>query len=581
MKHAVIVHTIQDAEHCIQQGFHKTHQIFSTDVHVDCYLRHHYELESRDLCSYLDGHMVRQIQDSTQKTSYRLLEELDCRLAPAINEQLQLSLRYFIPLYSLTAARQLSLYTLLELCIKQMLGEYIFDSILVYDTSMGPFNGSIQSFFSQLFPQTRFRFVRYRVPAKNDNTRISNLRLQDMLLFLRKDDRSERYFKQINNKLQESSAGKGIFFFEPLGRMEFLPPDTVLYSFNPWVNIATPSFEYELSCRVLPSIDAVETICLATEDMEVLSLFYEDLCSDFCRNLMQYLRVVYSLQQLKETAFIHETYWEVPPFQGASALLNEYCMKSQDIRVTGVQTRATFFAGQTHSSYISVSILSRCHRYLTQGSTKNDIEFLYSASAVLPEIIVPAAKEEGIKNKPHSKKRKPADVAVYLTPTSSFTKTGQVSLYIQVQEELLQFLNEQQGENIHIVPYSIPGNENCAMLPLLKTLKNVTLISDATQESYLMKYEPKLILMDTPTPYLQDVLCTDVPVIVIEDKTLAFYDKVLEFLMKRAYYVGGLEEVKRLLQMHFSGDLQGKHDAEYVNQFCIRASSEGMARDQI
>lgn len=572
VKHAVILHTIQDAEHCIQQGLHQTYKLFSTDVHVSCYLRHHYELESRDLCSYLEAQTVREIQADTIKSTNKMLEELDRQIAPIINQQLDLSMRYFTPLYALTAARQSSLYMLLAICIERMLSKYSFDTILVYDARLGPLNGDVELFLSSLFPEARFRFIRYLLPEKPASTRISNIRLQDMTRFLREENQFRRYFKKINPKEQGNETEKGALLFEPLSRRDVLTRASAGYSFNPWEDIIPLVFAYELSRKSMPELTALtEAIPSETERQKtVLSLLYQNINDEFCGNVMQYLQVVNVFRQLTKGAAISDAYWEVPPFKGAGALLNEYCMTSQGITVTGVQGQAAFFVGQTSSPFIPVSVLNRCHRYLTQGGTKEGSEMLYPSSNDMPEILVPAAKEANIKKKPRPEKRKPADVAVYLTPASSFSKTGQVSMHIPAQEKLLKFLDEQHGNEIHVVAYSIPDVEHCAMLPLLKTLKNIRLIYNATQETYLKKYAPKLILMDTPTPYLQDVLSDDVQVIVMDDEAVVFGDEVMEMLKQQVYYADELIECKRLLKMHWDGRLPSKRNGSYIKKFVVR-----------
>jgi hypothetical protein len=571
LKHAVLLHTIQDAEHCLRQGFHREAMLFSANVHVVYYLRYQYGLECRDLCSCIRPGEIRQVQVETLEASNRLLDELDQQVAPEINRLLNLSMRYFTPLYSATAARQLSVYALLERCLDRLLAEYSFASVLVYDGVLGLFKSSIDGFLSRLFPKVRFRLVRYQHPIKADKTTISGLRLGDIPGFLLKQRDSKRFFR-LKHSTQQGAAGTGMLVFEPLDRLRFLGQkfsEASLYSFDPWAAPVGGLFEYEISRRVLPMGDALESIRLASGDIQgLLPLLYDTFTTDFCRNFVQYLQIVNAYRHLAEEVPIRQVYWEVPPFQGAAALLLEYIMTSQAAQVTGVQSKATCFVGQTVSPYIPVTVFNRCRRFLTQGAAEKDIETIYPGITAKVEIGSPSSMA-GSKTTFPSKNRKTADLAIYLTPSSSFLQTGQICTYATMQEALLKFLNEQQGKEIHIVTYAIPSDENCGMFSFLETLKNITLIHDATQESYLAKYAPKLVFMDTPSPYLKDVLVENVPVIILEDPTIVFDDKVLELLMKRVYYTRGLEDAERLLRQHFSGSLRRKNDAGYVKAFCI------------
>ena len=571
MTQAVILHTIQDVEHCLQQDFHQGARLFSTNVHVVYYLKYHFGMECYDLCSYIDPQEIRRTQAAALQAVKLLLSELDRQIAPELNGQFKLSMQYFTPLYALTASRQLFLYTLLKHSLGRLLAECPFSSILIYDGESGPLKSSLQLFLSQMFPKTRFHLVRYQHTKRRDKTTTRGLRLGDIPELLIREKTSECNFRKKWFK-QQGQTKNNLLVFEPLDKLSFLARETGeagVYLYNPWTDpIIRSVFDYELNLNVMPAVSSLDSVRLVAEDMrELLLLVYEDIKKEFCRNFVQYLQVVHAFRTMEERNPVSDAYWEIPPFQGAGALLLEYCLTHKAMRVTGVQSQATFFAGQTITPYFPLPVLDRCHRYVTQGITPEEVKSVYSGITGKAEIISLCAGDTAKPTGLH-KNRKTADVAFYLTPASSFLQTGQVATNTADQEAILNFLNECQGKEIHVVTYAMPSMENCAMLSLLKRLKNIRLIKDATQDNYLVKYAPKLILMDSPMPYLQNVLGEDISVILRQDTTVVFGKTAEELLKKRVYYVEGSDETKQLLQLHFEELLPKKSDAGYVNEFC-------------
>lgn len=548
MTQAVIIHTIQDADHFLQQQLFKDAELFSFNVQIVTYLKHRHNVICHDLCSYISSEEVLDIQKTTLQETSELLAELDSEVAPALNREIGLSIRYFTPLYSYVGARQLSIYDMAVRCLQRMIDQYSPSFILVYEGTLGPLNQNINiSFLDKMLPGVKFRTIQYKQAAESrKKTVISGISIEKIAPLLEKD-------AIINTK----SDKKNLVVFESAGKLQFLlqqsPDKANIHELNYRKPLYYP-IEYKISGRILPLENNLQSIRTADKDRQnILMLLYAIISDNFCRDIIQHLRLVQTYRNIHNQSPIHNAYWDIPPYQGAGALVLEYLMSNLVTQVIGAQSQGTFFAGQTSSPYVDVAIKSRCHRWLPQ--------IVRSVSTVAPKAL---AKNASVKIA--------ADVAIYLTPTSFFTKGGQnLSALVSRQEALLSFLETHHTKVVHVVASNHLTFKNCAMLSFLKTLTNVTLIQDAKMDNYLTKYAPKLILFDSPMPFLEDVLPEELSVILMKDPMITFSDEAITLLMERVYYAGEVEEAKQFLQKHFKGNLAKKQDGAYVHKFCSQA----------
>lgn len=548
MTQAVIIHTIQDADHFLQQQLFKDAELFSFNVQIVTYLKHQHNVICHDLCSYISSEEVLDIQKTTLQETSELLAELDSEVAPALNREIGLSIRYFTPLYSYVGARQLSIYDMAVRCLHRMIDQLSPSTILIYEGTLGPLNQRINiSFLHKLLPGGKFRTIQYEQPAEGrKKTVISGISSGRIAPLLEKDATTDT-----------KSDKKNVVVFEPAGSLRALLQQSAdkvnIYELN-YQKPLYYSIEYRISGRILPTEKNLHSIRTAEINRQnILMLLYAIISEEFCRDIIQHLRLVQTYRNIHNQSPIHKAYWDIPAYQGAGALVLEFLMSNQVTQVIGVQSQGTFLAVQTYSPYVDVAIKSRCHRWLAQTDRS-------------------AATFESKKFENNFRSKIAADVAIYLTPTSFFTKGGQnLTTLISHQEILLAFLEAQQKKNIHVVLSNYPLFQNWPSLPFLKTLTNVTLIQDAKMDNYLTKYAPKLILLDSPMPFLKEVLTENIPVILMKDPIITFNDEALSLLKRRVYYAEGAEEAKQFLQEHFKGNLVKKRDMAYVRKFCSHA----------
>ena len=182
VKQAVLLHTIEDAEHYLSNDLElfKDAQLFSANIHVVSFLKSRYERECSDLCSYVSSQEIQQIQAAAIRQNNILLNELDARLAPEINRYLDLSIRYFEPLYSFTGARQLVLFVLLELMLRRMLDREQFDRLVMYEGKLGSLQSSFNEFLTEVFPDVRVVTIRHAPPERIEKTTIRGVTWQQI-----------------------------------------------------------------------------------------------------------------------------------------------------------------------------------------------------------------------------------------------------------------------------------------------------------------------------------------------------------------------------------------------------------------
>lgn len=570
---AIILHTIQDVKHCLKYGLHKDATLFSANVHVVYYLKFQYGLECCNLCSYVEPKTFLEIEMNALQTSGLLLRELDQQVAPLLNEELNLTMRYFEPLYSLTGARQLSLYMILKDCLTQMLEQYSFDLILIYDGELGPLNIKMADFLVRIFPDNQFQMISYeRTNKVASKTVIKNIDISDLAEIIRQCDSGDLRGAVLTH---QGAKDNNLLIFKPVKKLSFLTQETNeanVYCFDANAAAMRDRCEYEISFHIFPD-EYLDNICLAHQDCkDILFLLYETICNDFCKNIVQYLQVIHQYKTFHEQSTMRRVYWETPFVQGVGALLLEYFIANQGTQVIGMQEWSTFFAGQLLGAYFAVTVFNRCHCFVTQGATKPDMEELYPGALTETSIISPETIFRDNSNPmvfPVS--RTSVDVAIYIRPTVSLLQSGYISASVGIQERLLAFLEEKGDKEIHIITHSHSTLENCAMLSLLRTQKNITWINNTELDKYLMSYDPKLIFMDSPLPLISDIVRTDITIILLKDPLNVFRGRSLEALAKRVYFAEDYEEVEYLLQLYFDGGLEKKRDSAYLFKFCNQA----------
>nr|WP_092074319.1 hypothetical protein [Dendrosporobacter quercicolus]NSL49223.1 hypothetical protein [Dendrosporobacter quercicolus DSM 1736]SDM88360.1 hypothetical protein SAMN04488502_10899 [Dendrosporobacter quercicolus] len=552
MTQAVLLHTIQDAEHYLESGLFENAQLFSANIHVVFYLKHQHGRECHDLCSYITPQEVAQVQEVSIRRNGRLLQELDQRLAPEINRQLRLFICYFEPLYSFTGARQLVLYVLLELMLQRMMLSWNLDMLVAYEGRLGFLQSSISEFLRQAFPDLHFIMLRYDFPKGGEKTTIHGGSLEQISDFLMSGYNTFNEF-QIRSINQEVHYDRNILVFGPMKQMHCIDQSNekaIVHVFQPQPKEVKTLFDYRIARENLPKYSDLSTV--GNEDKENqqrLAFLYEVISRHFCHHFIQELQVFSLYRKLHEDNMpFSQVLWENPPYTGAGALLVEYFLKATSAEVCGIQSNVTALLGKIPAPYAPVSIYNRCNRFITNDRTLEGTVKLQKAKishCKLPQITV--MDKLRTKNK-FLKKRTVVDIALYLTPTINFLKTGRISFEVRCQVELLHLLESLTDKSIHVITHTNATQEICAVVSLLKNVQNIVWIKACSLKDYLTKYEPQVILSGALCPEfeLEEWIDDNCQVIVMGDRdSIPIYREEVQW-QSMVIYANTVDEVKTL-----------------------------------
>jgi hypothetical protein len=563
MTKAVILHSIKDVKHCLKHELHKGAILFSANVNVVCYLRDRYELKCEDLCSHFSRQEIFHIQESMLQLSNSLLEELDQQISPILNQQLDLHISYFKPLYSFIAARQLSLYFLLTESLNRVLNQ--FEDIMIYEGLMGPLKCSTDTFFNRMFSSNCFQTIRYYNPVQEEIAIIDNVEINEIPELLQQYDGwqtnnlSKGKKTQNRNVLILGPSKKMRNFLQDMEKIDVYHVDLEIFRRN--------KCNYVISDRIFPSANSLSSVQLLTSNIRNnLCYLYEIIIEDFCLNIVQYLKILHFYKMLHEKVPISNLFWESAPALDIGALLVEYFMSNQTTQVIGIQSSPTFFVGQLVSCYDEVAIFSRCHTFLTRGYTREELEDVYNDNSCYMRIVPPRSLTEEVGEEVSAiNDKEKVDIVFFITPTASFIQVGLMS-GTYMQEEIIELLDSVQTKTVHIVIQKYSDYGNTAMLSKLESLKNITLIR-ADVDKYLSKYSPKLIFAEFPSPLFEDILNENIPIVLVKNPMYNLTKFAFNEIIKRFYYVEKLDDVKKILHEFSNGFLETKTNVVYKNKF--------------
>ncbi len=132
MNKAVILHSVEDAEHCIKNQLHNGGLLFSTHASVDVYMKEIYGLDCQCLSKFLNVEEVIKLRDFSSEKVDEILKRLDADVSALINNQFDLKMRYFVPLYSYFGKHHFHGYICFVEAIKKIVNIYKLKKISFY-----------------------------------------------------------------------------------------------------------------------------------------------------------------------------------------------------------------------------------------------------------------------------------------------------------------------------------------------------------------------------------------------------------------------------------------------------------------
>lgn len=565
MAQAVIVHTFQDAKHCIRNELYKNMHLFSTDVNVSSYLKYKYHIKCEYLLSYTDPKKTIEVSEKTLSLNESLLAELDQLISPKFNQILGLNLSYFKVLYSPIAAWLLQVYLCIDDCIKKMVEDYSIEKVWIYEAPMGLLSSSqINKFIKRISNNINFFTITYKISEETDTTQINGIEINEVEKLLNQHYPADFFLKRKGN------GSQNVFLFESLSIWPFFQNITEINIYGLQLNNSA-MYSYRLKDNIFPRRSVLKTIKVASNDIkQFLTLLYDDICEDFCLNIIQYLQQLFCYRKLHEQVLIQNVCWQIPPLVGANALILGYFMTNQFSRVIGIQSKFGWVVGQVDFPHFERGILGRCHYYLTEGVTNECFEgWEYKDLAKVQFISPNNFLNAAISSESLDTQKQSVDIAIYLRPTFSFLHTGEVMAHVNLHEPLLLYL-EQQKKKVQLIANKGLSLNNFALFSQIKHLKNIDIIEieDNNLGMYFEKNKPNLFIWDLIMPVPTSLFFEEVTIIAISDIEYPFINlKALSEFQKTVYFVEKFEEIKNLIKQYYEGYLEKKTDKTYARMF--------------
>jgi hypothetical protein len=587
MKKALILHTVEDAKHCVENGLHDGNLLFSTHSSVDVYLGEFYGLDCRCLSSFLSPEEVINLRDISFEAVPGILKNLDAEVSPLLNRQFDLNMRYFVPLYSYLGKCHYWRYACFVEAVKKVVDIYKLNKILFYDHIFNDFfcvSSDIEQCITMFFDDLEVRVIKYTKDI--DSGSVYNLKKYWSVLKKIKT----RPFHRIKNKLDRirkdakfrrfSNDKKTVLLYESLYNLHFLLENLNKYNVLYYkTNSKSPlGFKYrKLISNV--NVDFQSSDYIENEKDLFARIFLKDIKEDFLENIVEYINAIIFLKEINEKYPVSLGIWGNSPVSQLKALIFEY-LKSENIKILGGQHGSVY--GEAYKLLHFDTDFNRCDYFISYGFTKEDISRLYPDKEIRIRILpfgmtTPANKNKDLK--------KDIDILFPITNTMTMFKVGMMRIspdkLADRQVRLLEYLNTLKGLNIYVKPFIGSNYNNCSVLPVLKRLKNLKVVDCISLTEFIEKYNPKAVIIEYPSSPLIDVLHLDAEIFLMGDYMHPYEHMALEELEKRVHYSEDIDEIISKITLFLKGGLREKRDNTYYNHYVYKKNTKENVLDFI
>ena len=115
---------------------------------------------------------------------------------------------------------------------------------------------------------------------------------------------------------------------------------------------------------------------------------------------------------------------------------------------------------------------------------------------------------------------------------------------------------------------------NCAVLPVLKRLKNLTIVDFMPLKMFLRKYYPEIIIIEFPSTPLYETLHLDSEIFLLNNPVIPYDEKALEMLRKRVHYFTEVEDMIHQINLYLQGKVPKKRDDSFLNHYLKKPKSK-------
>ncbi|MBF0456643.1 MAG: hypothetical protein HQK99_01960 [Nitrospirae bacterium] len=565
---ALILHTIADVRHCVDNSLYKGRLLFCTHSSVEVYLKDALSVECRCLSSFFSNEEVLCLMDSASDAVDKILDSLDEHVSPSLNERYGLKMNFFRCLYSYNGKHQYLGYLVLSGAIRKIseifdlteisLFDYKFDKLIDTDKSL-------RDTISLLFKNVDVITYQKKIESKGGKVLFNIVkRIRQRPLHS-----VEKLVGQLILELKHRVFSKGkktILIYGHLYELDFLinrldKYNVISYNYNSCIPAGFKSKEYvsDVSVDYRNFEDDIND--------SIAAVFLSDLKSDFDTNINKYLNAVLLLRDIQGKYPISLGIWGNSPVYGIKACIVGYLL-SEGITTLGAQHGC--LVGDSYKPWHFDIELDRCTTFISYGFTEEDLKRLYPDKVQCPEI-VPLGK---VKLPNFKKANKTIDILFPLQSSTSMFEGGMDATLphklTERQIAILNYLNGLKGLKIYVKPFMNSNYDNCSVLPVLKKMNNLTVVYDMVLLEFLERYHSAAIVMELPSQPLFEVLHMDSEIFLMNCELHPYEDQALSELLKRVHYAYDTGELIAMLELYISGRLQKKRDQTFFHHYVYK-----------
>ncbi len=576
MATALLLNSMPDIRHCLMKGLHKGSLLFSMHPGVDAILREEYQLSCRCLSRFIAHKEIFSFKELASAQVDVLLDYLDNRIAPLLNERHQLRMRYFRPLYSYLGKYHYFRNLALLAMVRGIISEFRIDKLLIYDAPLNQFLSGCTATLSRVFPRfldnVALEFLSGEGEGTKDRWKMEGIAIHQLFLNLTREPfrRVGRLLGLLDIYCQargNPSRRQSLLIYERLYNLQGVLPNLRRYHLIYYLAQGEAPLGFKKKKWHHPTALSVEAAALPDNGNPYDRLFVEDACDDFSCHIGSYEDSIETLKEIRDRHDIRAGIWGVPPISGLKSLIFEY-LQSEGIPVIGAQHGSVY--GDSYKPWHFDSDFSRCDRFLSFGFTREDLQRLYPGKAIscaIDPVGMALAQE-------YSQRKRKIDVLFPLANSLSVLAEGLSRLppheLADRQAAILKYLDSRSGLDVYVKPVPFSTVEMCCQMPLLRRLKNLRVVDDMSLEYFLRRYHPRIVIIEFPSTPLFEVLPLDMEIFLMNDPIQPFEKRALELLQRRVHYCEDVGVLIRDLEDFIEGRCPPKRDGGFVGHYVRR-----------
>lgn len=572
MNTALILHSIREAEYCVKQRLHDGCLLLSTNPCVDVFLKERYAIECQCVSRLLTQDELALQKKKASDAADRVLASLDEKIAPFLNAQLGLKMKYFTPIYSYLGKHYLlGMIAFIE-ALRKIITIHRLDRIMIFDSRYQDFldvDPGMAPLIARFFPQIVCETIRH--PGIRTGGIDRFVRLKRLMQKVLNPRAWPALFHKAAKALREYSrrrhaAGtKSVLLCEPLLFLDFLNDSLPEYNLIHCTIEGYPTGFMRGILRPKVQLDRpkLDSLLKGKREEPFEDLFLQGIREDFTKGIAHYAQPVLSLKEIHEKNPISLAVWgNIGGFP--KYLLFEY-LKSEGVEIVGAQ-HGNSYVDQI-ASWVLESDFDRCDHFISWGFTKDDLSRAYPDAKACFEVHPLGF----VRPEPVQSDRLDIDIVFPMTWGMTVFDGGPArlkpDLLIERQIKLLEYLNSLEGLSVYIKPPPRPTLDNCAALAPLRRLRNLHFIDNMSYGEFLKKYNPRAVVSEYPASVLYQSLHLDAEIFLIPDSLDPYEAQALAELKKRVHTCEDADAAIAKLDLFLAGRLEKKRDNTYYHHY--------------